>query len=54
MALAKLKALLRKAAVRTVHGLWRRLGSLIQTFSPQESANFSGMQVMLQPDRNLL
>jgi hypothetical protein len=51
MALAKLKAPLRKAAVRTVQGLWRRLGNLIQTFSPQECAN---MQVILQPDRNLL
>jgi len=40
MALAKLKALLRKAAVRTVQGLWRRLGTLIQTFSPQECANY--------------
>jgi len=42
MALAKLKALLRKAAVRTVQGLWRRLGTLIQTFSPQECANYLG------------
>ena len=40
MALAKLKALLRKAAVRSVRGLWHRLGSLIQTFSPQECANY--------------
>lgn len=40
MALAKLKALLRKAAVRSVRGLWHQLGSLIQTFSPQECANY--------------
>ena len=40
MAFAKLKALLRKAAARSVSGLWHRLGSLIQTFSPQECANF--------------
>jgi hypothetical protein len=40
MAFAKLKALLRKAAVRTVQGLWRRLGTLIQTFSPQECRNY--------------
>ena len=40
MALAKFKALLRKAAVRSVRGLWRRLGSLIQTFTPQECANY--------------
>jgi transposase len=40
MALAKLKALLRRAAVRSVRGLWHRLGSLIQTFTPQECANY--------------
>jgi transposase len=40
MAFAKIKALLRKAAARSVRGLWHRLGSLIQTFSPQECANF--------------
>jgi len=39
-AFAKLKALLRKAAERSVRGLWHRLGSLIQTFSPQECANY--------------
>jgi transposase len=40
MALAKLKALLRRAAVRSVRALWDRLGSLIQTFSPRECANY--------------
>jgi hypothetical protein len=40
MALAKFKALLRKAAERSVRGLWHRLGSLIQSFSPQECANY--------------
>jgi transposase len=40
MALVKLKALLRKAAARSVRGLWHRLGSLIQTFRPQECANY--------------
>lgn len=39
-AFAKLKALLRKAAERSVRGLCHRLGSLIQTFSPQECANY--------------
>ncbi len=37
---AKLKALLRKAAARSVRGLWHRIGSFIQTFSPQECANY--------------
>jgi transposase len=40
MPFAKLKALLRKAAERSVRGLWHRIGSLIQTFSPQECANY--------------
>ena len=40
MALAKLKTLLRKAAVRSVRGLWHQLGSLIQTFSPHECSNY--------------
>ena len=40
MAFAKLKALLRKAAARSVRALSRRIGSLIRTFSPQECANY--------------
>ena len=40
MALAKLKALLRKAAERSVRGLYHRLGSLIKSFSPKECANY--------------
>jgi len=39
-AFAKLKALLRKAAERTVEGLWRLIGQLTDTFSPQECANY--------------
>jgi transposase len=39
-AFAKLKALLRKAAERTVDGLWAAIGRLIDTFSPQECANY--------------
>ncbi len=33
-AFAKLKALLRRAAERTVEGLWRLIGQLIDTFTP--------------------
>jgi transposase len=40
LAFAKLKALLRKAAERSVRGLWHRLGSLIPAFSPRECANY--------------
>jgi transposase len=39
-AFSKLKALLRKAAERTVDGLWSRVGALLPTFTPQGCANF--------------
>jgi transposase len=39
-AFAKLKALLRKAAERTVEGLWDRIGALLSAFTPQECENF--------------
>jgi transposase len=39
-AFSKLKALLRKAAERTVEGLWSRIGELLKEFSPTKCANF--------------
>ncbi len=39
-AFSKLKALLRKAAERTVDGLWSRIGASLTAFAPQECANF--------------
>jgi transposase len=39
-AFAKLKALLRKAAERTVDGLWQTIGRLLDAFTPQECANY--------------
>ena len=36
---AKLKHLLRKAAERTQEATWRRIGTLLNAFSPQECAN---------------
>ena len=39
-AFAKLKALLRKAAERTVEGLWTAIGQLIDLFTPKECQNF--------------
>ena len=39
-AFAKLKALLRRAAERTVDGLWAAIGRLVETFSPLECANY--------------
>ena len=40
MAFTKLKALLRKAAERTVDGLWRAIGRIIDLFKPTECANY--------------
>jgi transposase len=37
---AKLKALLRKAAERSIETLWKRIGTLLDAFSPQECANY--------------
>ena len=39
-AFAKLKALLRKAAARTVDGLWAVISRLVDLFTPQECANY--------------
>ena len=39
-AFAKLKALLRKAAERTVAGLWSAIGRIVDTFSPAECSNY--------------
>ena len=37
---AKLKALLRKAAERTVEATWKRIGELLHRFSAAECANY--------------
>ena len=37
---AKLKALLRKAAERTVEATWKRIGQLLTAFTPAECANY--------------
>jgi transposase len=39
-AFAKLKAMLRKAAERTVDGLWNTIGRIIDAFTPAECANY--------------
>jgi transposase len=39
-AFAKLKALLRKAAERTVDGLWTAIAHLLDAFTPHECANY--------------
>src|SRR5260221_2733201 len=37
---AKLKALLRKADERSIETTWKRIGSLLDCFSPTECANY--------------
>lgn len=39
-AFSKIKALLRKAAERSVDALWDRIGLFLKEFSPKECANF--------------
>ena len=39
-AFAKLKALLRKAAERTVEGLWTKIGEFLLAFTPTECTNY--------------
>lgn len=39
-AFAKVKAMLRKAAQRTVHGLWSEIGKLVDRFTPHECQNY--------------
>ena len=40
MAFAKLKALLRAKAIRTVEALWNALGTFVDCFTPKECAGF--------------
>ncbi len=37
---AKFKALLRKAAERTIEGLWIAIGKTLDRFTPRECANY--------------
>ena len=40
LAFAKLKALLRRAAARTIPGLWDAIATALLTFTPGECANY--------------
>ena len=40
MAVSKLKALLRKAAARTIHDLWRAIAKRLPKFTPTQCRNF--------------
>jgi transposase len=46
---AKLKTLLRKANERSVEATWKRIGSLLDHFSPTNAQITSGTVAMLQP-----
>jgi transposase len=48
---AKLKALLRKAAVRTIPELWDKIGELIESFKTDECANYLRNSGYAQPHR---
>ena len=39
-AFSKVKAILRKAAARTIEGLWAAIASALDAFSPEECANY--------------
>lgn len=41
---SKLKTLLKKADERTVEGVWRRIGSLLDCFSPQTTFGMPAMR----------
>jgi len=41
MAFSNLKAHVRKAGERTIHGLWNAIGRIIDLYSSQECANYS-------------
>ena len=49
-AFSKLKAHLRKAAERTVHGLWNAIGRILDLYSPQECANYLQTPGTMQTD----
>jgi hypothetical protein len=50
-AFAKLKALLRTAAERTVDGLWTAIGRLVDLFTPADTETTSPRQDTMQLDR---
>ena len=50
-AFAKPKALLRKAAKRTVDGLWSAIGELLPAFKLPECRNYFAAAAMMQIDR---
>jgi transposase len=54
LAFAKLKALLRAAARRTVDALWQTIGHAIDAFTPTECARYLAHAGYVPPDRETL
>lgn len=48
---SKLKAHLRKAGERSVPALWDRIGTVLQSFTPQECSNYFTHAGYAQPER---
>ena len=53
-AFAKLKTLQRKAAERSVNGLWAAIGRILHLFPPLNAQTNSAMQDTIQPHRILV
>lgn len=51
---AKLKALLRKLAARSIDALWNGVGLLLERFSPRECQNYFANAGYVPPNRNTL
>ncbi|MDP3675794.1 MAG: hypothetical protein Q8R44_11970, partial [Novosphingobium sp.] len=51
---AKLKALLRKAAARSLDLLWETIGLLLDAFAPAECQNYLRNSGYVQPTRDVL
>ena len=51
-AFAKLKAHLRKAAERSVEGLWGAIGRIVDLYAPEECANYFAARDTMQYKRN--
>ena len=54
LAFAKLKALLRAAARRTVAALWQAIGHALDAFTPAECAHYLAHAGYVPPDREAL
>ncbi len=51
MAFSKLKALLRKAAARTIDDLWSAVADCLSAFTPQECQHYFGRRDMTRTNR---